>query len=182
MATKTCTCCGIEKDVDLFNIRKASIDGLTASCKQCISYRKKQLPSTKDYSKKYYQDNKDKTSDRLSLWRSKNKEHIALYKQAYRRDNKLKHTVWDANKRASRRQRKPLWLTKEDKVAISAFYMLAQEMSLSTGEKYQVDHIVPLNGKNVSGLHVPWNMQVITAIENNRKNNRHEQQAVPPQA
>lgn len=66
----------------------------------------------------------------------------------------------------------PKWLTKAHLQAIKAVYVLSKNMSESTGEDHHVDHIVPLCGKAVCGLHVPWNLRVITAKENMAKHAR----------
>ena len=66
----------------------------------------------------------------------------------------------------------PVWLSEGDKQRITETYDEAIRLTRETGEPHQVDHIVPLKGKFVSGLHVPWNLQVITAVENLKKGNR----------
>jgi 5-methylcytosine-specific restriction endonuclease McrA len=69
-------------------------------------------------------------------------------------------------------QRTPVWLSDDDRWMLEQAYELAVLREEATGVAYQVDHIVPLQGLAVSGLHVPWNLQVIPAIENKRKGNR----------
>jgi 5-methylcytosine-specific restriction endonuclease McrA len=67
------------------------------------------------------------------------------------------------------RKRVPQWLTEEHWLAINAFYLEAERKTKETGIKHHVDHIHPLRGKTVSGLHVPWNLQVLTRDENLQK-------------
>lgn len=82
--------------------------------------------------------------------------------------------AYASERRAALARRTPGWLTEVDEQNIRAFYLWAKTMSDSTGILHHVDHIVPLRGKTVSGLHVPWNLQVIPAVDNLRKNNRLE--------
>ncbi len=66
----------------------------------------------------------------------------------------------------------PAWLTENDNIKILKFYEQAKLLEEQTGIKHHVDHIVPLQGKNVSGLHVPDNLQVLTAEDNKSKFNK----------
>ena len=69
-------------------------------------------------------------------------------------------------------QRTPPWLTKDHETLIAQFYEEARRLSDLSGVNVQVDHIVPLQGETVSGLHVPWNLILITQSENARKHNK----------
>lgn len=81
--------------------------------------------------------------------------------QDYNKRNPYKRRIITANYRARKIQRTPVWA---DLVEIAKIYQ-----NCPVG--YHVDHIVPLNGENVSGLHVSWNLQYLTAEENVRKKN-----------
>ncbi len=65
----------------------------------------------------------------------------------------------------------PAWLTKNDWMAIAGMYETAKHLTRELGIKMVVDHIIPLRGKTVSGLHVPANLQVISETENYSKRN-----------
>ena len=65
----------------------------------------------------------------------------------------------------------PAWVDVDD---IRPFYEASKRLTEETGIIHEVDHIVPLNGKYVSGLHVPWNLRVVTKTENYEKLARHE--------
>lgn len=159
---KTCCVCKENKSLDLFYRNKSKPDGFTYECKECtLSLRKKQRlenPSlNKEYCKKYYQNNKDK------------------YYQ-----NKPLRAYYQARRRAAKLQATPSWLTEFDLEMMKWTYQAAKIAESHYGEPYQVDHIVPLQGENVCGLHVPWNIQVITAHDNMSKGNKMPKEGLIP--
>jgi hypothetical protein len=76
-----------------------------------------------------------------------------------------------AKRRTAKLQRTPPWA---DMDAIKEFYAAAQRMTQATGEPYHVDHVIPLQGRLVSGLHVAGNLQILHGSENSKKRNHFE--------
>lgn len=99
-------------------------------------------------------------------------------KQAYRNRHKEKNPeVYKALTSVRKRRHKaatPPWITAEHKLQMRQVYLTAQNFSKITGERYVVDHIIPLINPVVCGLHVPWNLRVMTQEENLKKSNKLE--------
>jgi hypothetical protein len=72
----------------------------------------------------------------------------------------------------SKRRRTPKWLTVEHRREIKALYAKARRLTTETGVIHHVDHIYPLRGKLCSGLHVPWNLQILIDDDNFSKSNK----------
>jgi 5-methylcytosine-specific restriction endonuclease McrA len=120
----------------------------------------------------YYIANKDRILERQLRYYKINKKQILKYTATYRKLHKNKIMALNAKRRAVKLSATPNWLTTEDFERIAELYTCTQMFRLYTGQEYHVDHIVPLQGKDVCGLHVPWNLQVILASENLRKSNK----------
>jgi 5-methylcytosine-specific restriction endonuclease McrA len=102
------------------------------------------------------------------------KARKAEYMRIYKKLNRAKYNAWNMKYHASKKDRTPAWLTDIDFERIQNEYRLAELLCKVTGKQWEVDHIVPLQGINVSGLHVPSNLRVMQASDNRSKNNRFE--------
>jgi len=101
----------------------------------------------------------------------KTDEYKKWYKE-YCEKNRHKLNSRSSARRAKERNATPSWLSDSQKAHINRTYKLREIISDATGIEYHVDHIEPLNGKNICGLHVPWNLQVIPAKDNLEKGNK----------
>jgi 5-methylcytosine-specific restriction endonuclease McrA len=129
-----------------------------ASCVACraekgLEYRKSS--AWKTYVKNYLVNNKKILIARKKLWVARNKD---------------KACAQVAKRKAAKLNRTPPWLTDAEFFEIDCIYQYAASLN-SLGLRHEVDHIVPLQGAKVSGLHVPWNLQVLTLEDNRRKGN-----------
>ena len=120
----------------------------------------------------YHANHGEKVRESLRKWQAKNKERMSETQKQWRKSNQSKVTKYSANRRATKLNATPVWLTDKQKEKTAKIYAKAAAMEKRTGVKHHVDHIVPLQGENVCGLHVPWNLQVITATQNCSKGNK----------
>lgn len=108
----------------------------------------------------------------LKEWQKINPHHNRKSASNWKKKNRGRNTAIMAKRRADKLQRTPAWLTGEQLIAMRKLYSQAEWLTRITGVKWHVDHIVPLKGKNVSGLHIPDNLQVLPARENLKKSNK----------
>jgi hypothetical protein len=94
-----------------------------------------------------------------------NKEKI----QQYMKSIQSKRTATERKRKVRKLNAMPYWANSD---LIEFQYIKAKFMEWFTGEKYHVDHIIPLQGENVCGLHVEYNLQVLPATENIKKSNK----------
>lgn len=127
--------------------------------------------------------NPEKVQEKFAGWHAENSDRVRDQQRRYRADNPGKMNALSAKKRAAKRRATPAWLTDEHKRQIEAFYIAARHLTVETGVEHHVDHIDPLASDDACGLHVPWNLQILTAAENIKKGNRRVGgNAIVPQA
>ena len=174
---KTCKTCENEKpESDYYR------DGrwLRNSCKDCTkskrrAYVERNREKVLEAVREYYHANAEQCRAKNNAYYHANKETLREQQADYYRRNKHKFLALNSTARAALYQATPSWLTDQQRKEIKDIYAMRDMMVGETGEQHHVDHIVPLRGKNVCGLHVPHNLRVITAQENLMKGNRYDQ-------
>lgn len=168
--TYWCSYCKSYLEKEKFYACKSRSTGVTAGCKECSRKRAREwairnkaraleiclkysnTESAKSKKKQWRENNKDMLREYAADWRKKNKE--ALAGKGISSYYSLPTPAW------------------ADKSEIKALYKKAKSMSKDTGIRYEVDHVIPLRGKTVCGLHVETNLRIVTKEENMKKLNR----------
>jgi 5-methylcytosine-specific restriction endonuclease McrA len=125
--------------------------------------------AAKKAGRKYYEKNKDVVKARAI---ARPIEEKMVHKKNYKQANPELYKALTSVRKRRHREATPKWVTAEQKLAMRALYLQAQELTRITKERYVVDHIIPLISDEVCGLHVPWNLRVITQEENLQKSNK----------
>ena len=179
MAEVKCAKCHKYKDTSQFHKHSRNKSGVRSRCKSCRAEDHQQRMLEKAdrenhnaSSRRWYRNNTEKAKDTRAKYREIHSERVATMRKNWEKANKDRRVYISAKYRAKRLQRTPKWLTNDDHTWMSWYYLQAQRLTEITGIKHEVDHIYPLQGSNLSGLHVPWNLQILTKTENATKGNR----------
>lgn len=186
MKFKTCRTCNQELQATEFYKNKANKDGLFLHCKPCTQANIKAWKlANPDKIKLFKEKYRERNIERKRQWREANRELYNARATRWRHANLEKHRLSEQRWRRANPSRKladvvayrvgnatPPWITSDHLAQMAEWYTIAKELQWLSEEKLHVDHIVPLNGEIVSGLHVPWNLQILPASENIKKGNK----------
>ena len=200
---KECSQCGEEKPLLEFGKDKYKKDGYRNICKDCrrpavkksaMAYHYRHKEKVNAAQREKYARNADRynAAARAKRLDPKHRDHILARERAanrrrmskpenrekarkaclshYYRNKPIYRAAWSRWK-AAKVSQTPAWA---DMDLIQGFYDEAERLSKETGIKHHVDHIIPLQGELVSGLHVEHNLQVIPWDENIRKSNHYD--------
>ena len=197
---KTCIKCNIEKPLSEYYIKKQSSDGHRHDCKECVKsyqvqYRKENSESIGLQRKKYRETNKEKLTLREHTEKRKQQKREAAkklkekdphYQARWMMDKKQKDPSFRLRLNLSNRIIKAIKKGVKSEgtlellgISTPDFKSYLESKFLPTmswdnyGIEWHVDHIIPLQGENVCGLHVPTNLKAIPGMDNLRKSNRY---------
>ncbi len=189
LQTKKCYKCREEKPLSQFSRNRAKRDGLTEACKPCTAENKRlhhklhpekaRARARRHYAenqekaranvRKYRAENPEKSRVSIEKWRATNADKVSAYKKSWKKRNPHIAIANCAHRHATKMHACPEWA---DRKEIAKIYAMARELSMRTGVKHHVDHVVPLRHPLVCGLHAPNNLQAIPAQHNLTKNNK----------
>ena len=155
------------RECDVVLVRGENWNADRKICRPCrAEYNREWRKANPGYMLEYNREHRKANPECTRDWRKANPK----YQSEWRKSNPGKTSAYRAKRRAALLERTPPWLTKQHLEDIEAFY----EWSEYLDGPHEVDHMVPLQGKLVSGLHVPWNLRVLTKDEHKYKLNKFE--------
>jgi len=143
-------------------------DKVASSQKAWYETNKEEVRATQ---KEYYKANRERCIESSKGWQKANPDKRAEHTRAYNLRNPGKVNARAAKRRAAKLLRTPNWVCYD---TITEYYICAKKLQELTGIEFHIDHIVPLQGELVSGLHVAANLQILTAHDNVSKSNSFE--------